>query len=213
MYRSPVFGVPPSQSSVPGLAARNEIVDLAAVGHEVAGLVGVRGERNRRTRLAEHQVLQSLHLRGRELREIPEPLDGGKTCTAARRAKGFAQQPRAGRLRDAARGQEPVLLQRAAAQQQRGRLIGTQRLGRQLDLVGRDLEHRPHRGHRSDLRAFGPRRVGRQDQRRDTTAPRREDRLGRIAPDVGAVFEERIHSETLRATLSMSEASGASSTW
>jgi hypothetical protein len=27
------------------------------------------------------------------------------------------------------------------------------------------------------------------------------------------VFEERIHSETLRATLSMSEASGASSTW
>ena len=99
-------------------------------------------------RVDEHEVPQSLQLRDRELGEIPEPLDGGQARAAlqARRER-LAQQLGAGRLpRCGSRRAARRSLQRAAAEQQRGRLAASAApWPRARSSSAGHLEHRAHR--------------------------------------------------------------------
>ena len=80
-------------------------------------------------------------------------------------------------------GEEPALAQRLAAEQERGRFTAAQRLDRELDLVLVRAEHHVRDGFGTGLGAVEPRRVGREDQRRDAAASGLVDRVGDIGAD------------------------------
>ncbi len=65
-----------------------EHVDLAALGHEVAGLARVGEERHRRLGVDQDQVLQPVQLHLGELGQVAEPLDRGQPGAPARAGPG-----------------------------------------------------------------------------------------------------------------------------
>ncbi len=115
-------------------------------------------------------------------------------------------------MRDAAT--QPALAQRGTAEKQRGRLAAAQRLDRQLDLVVQS------RDRASGAPIRGP---GRAPSDHDASAgrisvatpPRRASAIAAAAsaPTVSGPFDSCTQRETLRATPTMSDASGASSAW
>ncbi len=162
---------------------------LASIGHEIAGLVGIREERHGSTRVDGDEVAQPLELRDRELGEIAEPFHAGK-AGAALEAGGerLAQKLGTGCGRDPARGDQSSLAQCAATEHQRGRRSCAQGLGRKLDGIGRDPIQRGRGRDRPRLCTVRPGRVGGQDQRRDAAPHRREDRVGRGRAHLGRRF-------------------------
>ena len=191
-----------------------EHVDRAAVGHEVAGLVGVGEERHRRLGVDEDQVAQAVELHGGELGEVGEAVDR-HAAGAALEAGGerLGEQLGAGGVGDAAGVDEGVGPARAPADEQRRRLVALEDRGQLGDERRRRRRparsaRRPAPGRRrrtSSRRPAGsawpPARAGRSRPR-----PRRRRRRRRAL----VLSEERIQLDTLRATVSMSVSSWAS---
>ena len=71
-------------------------VDLAAVGHEVAGLARVGEEGDRGRGVDQDQVADPVELRRGELGEVAEPLDGGQARRPASRRAGKVSHKSAG---------------------------------------------------------------------------------------------------------------------
>ena len=156
------------------------------VRHEQARLLGIGEERHRRRRVDEHEVAHAVELGHRELGEVAEPFD--RRAARAPFEPGrehLAEQLRARRLRDPARGPQRAFPERGAAEQQRGRFAGTQRLGDRVDRVAGNVAARRDRACTGRFAGFEPGRVGREDERRDAPGrrQRRDDRVGRVARD------------------------------
>ena len=163
-------------------------VHVAAVRHEVAGLLGVGEERHRRLGVDEHQVAQSVELCRHELGEITEPLERWAPG-AALQAGGerLAEQLGAGGVGDATRGHEARLARHAATDEQRGRFTRHEYLGHGVDDVVGDSNSPRRQGRLHRLGALAPRHVGGQDQRRHLAgrSQRGGHGFGGVAGDVG----------------------------
>ncbi len=135
------WGSTPSSSARAVIAVRTGLGDLgqhvhlAAVGHEVARPARVREERDGGGSAHEHQVAEAGELRGRELGEVPEPLhrrDAGSSPEAC--GEDLREHLRACRGGD--RVDEPerrLVAHDVVAHEQRHRLTGPERLGREGD--------------------------------------------------------------------------------
>ncbi len=78
---APTASASASRAATASSAAAGQDVDLAAVGHQVAGLARVGEERHRRLGVDQDQVGQPVELHGRELGQVAEALDGGQAGT------------------------------------------------------------------------------------------------------------------------------------
>ncbi len=117
------------------LGRRGQLVDLAAVGYEVALLAGIREERHRRLGVEKHEVLEAGELNRGKLGQVRQPVER-RQASPALEAGGecLAQELCARRSRNSAGSQETPLAQRPAAQQDRGPSGGgAQHTGNPLD--------------------------------------------------------------------------------
>ncbi len=95
-------------------------MNLAPVGHAIAGPTGEREESDRRTRADEDEVLQPIERAQDHLPEIGEPLDRRPSgAPLETRRERVAYDARAGALRDAAREDELRRAQGAPVEQER----------------------------------------------------------------------------------------------
>ena len=141
---------------------------LAALRRQHAGLARIGEECGRRLGAHQHHVLRALQLglRGLDDEMQPQHLDPAGAALDARRAAGALDA--ASRLRGDLAGElEAACAQRAAAEEQHRGLAVLQRLGRghHRVLVGPGRRRRVRRV--GDAVGLAPRRIGRQDQRRD----------------------------------------------
>ena len=147
---------------------RCKVVDLAAVGHEVALLARVREERHGCLGINQHQVLEPAQLDRRELRHVGDPLDVRQAGAALHtRGKRLGEQLGAGRGGDACGSEQTGFTQGSAAKQNRGPAAVTQSARDRLHRGGEiRLRRRRRDRRRQRLGSLGPRHVRRQDQRR-----------------------------------------------
>ena len=153
------------------VGAGGQHVDLAALGHEVAGLARVGEERDRRLGVDQHQVAEAVELHGGELGEVAEAVDGGQPGAALEAGgEGLAEQRRAGRRGDPAGGDQARLPharppRKSAAFSPERRASATERTTAASTAVGAAGATGA-----AGVGALGPRHVGGQDQRGDAAA-------------------------------------------
>ena len=143
-----------------------------------------------------------VELRHRELGEVAEAVERREAGAALEPGRErLADHLGAGRRGDPARGAQARLAHGGAAEQQRDRLARLQRLGHDRDHVSSETAVAGRRRARRDrARAFEPRDVGGEDQRRDLA--RRQRRAAATAsaasPATSSVrLDVRIQPETL----------------
>ena len=201
----------PATSSAPV----GEHVDLAAVGHELAGLVRVGEEGDRRPRVDEHEVAQPAELLQRHLAEVLQLLDGGDAGAALGAGdERLGDEPGAGRRGDAAGGVERWPAHRRTAEQQGDRLARTQQLGDELDgpAVDRRRAAEPRTGATGAAPSLHDTSAGRMRVATWPGGPMAAATASAVVRQRSAVRSgRRIQPDTLRAAVSMSEFSGASS--
>ena len=150
------------------LVGMGEIKNFAILGRTPGRLVGIGEEAHRRTRADQDQLLGSFHEFDDLLGEIGNPFDlHAPGAALATRGERVAGDPRAGRRSNTAGGIQSAFLQGGSTDQDHGFPARSERAGGLVDrLGGRDRRHRFRQGGRGAV-GLQPRRVGRQDQRRD----------------------------------------------
>jgi hypothetical protein len=160
----------------------------AAVGHQVALLVGVGKKGHGRFGVDQDEVVDVLELHARELGQVGNALHHRQARAALQAGgKGFGQQLHAAVRRDLRRREQAGFAQRPSPQQQRH--LAARAHGLRHRLHGGIVRHRRlrHRRHHGRHAALAPGHVGRQDQRGHLPrqAARRDDGVRRVAAEFG----------------------------